>query len=132
MERKRIHPDMRYPQSVRPETERRIAYPCASCGRLCGNAGTYPRLCGRHGRIKHRPCLGRTYAWRTSQPVPPVESCTLLQIRKPLPHGTKAQQPGHPPHHHQRAGTSRKDIRLFTPSEVVVVELKQQFPKPSK
>ena len=29
-------------------------------------------------------------------------------------------------------GTSRKDIRLFTPSEVVVVELKQQFPKPSK
>ena len=104
MERKRIHPDMRYPQSVRPETERRIAYPCASCGRLCGNAGTYPRLCGRHGRIEHRPCLGRTYAWRTSQPVPPVESCTLLQIREPLPHGTEAQQPGHPPHHHQRAG----------------------------
>ena len=132
---KRIHPDMRYPQSVRPETERRIAYPCASCGRLCGNAGTYPRLCGRHGRIEHRPCLGRTYAWRTSQPVPPVESCTLLQIREPLPHGTEAQQPGHPPHHHQRAGhlaERHPPLHAQRSGSVVVVELKQQFPKPSK
>lgn len=67
----------------------------------------------------------RTYAWRAGQSVqgwtPPVSLNTGIVFDR-----SEEKQPGIPVIISNGIGTSRKDVRLFTPSEVVLIVLHKE------